>query len=157
MKESEIIYEVIPLKEIKRIEPLWKELNRLHGEESVYFGDYFLSFTFEERCQKFHAYGNTGLRIEVARHKAGDTGYCIASISGENIGEIDSLFIKEAWRKKGIGARLVSHALAWMDDRGAAKKKVFVAYGHESVLPFYKKFGFYPRLTVLEQKACREG
>jgi GNAT superfamily N-acetyltransferase len=154
MKEVELIYHLIPLHEIKRIEPLWKELNRLHGEESVYFGDYFLSFTFDERCQKFLAGKCTGLRIEIAEAEAEDVGYCIASISGENTGEIDSIYIKEAWRKKGIGTRLVSHALAWMDDCGAAKKRVMVAFGHENVFPFYKQFGFYPRLAVLEQKGC---
>jgi ribosomal protein S18 acetylase RimI-like enzyme len=39
-----------------------------------------------------------------------------------------------------------------MDSCGAERKRVSVGNGNEAAWAFYKKFGFYPRMTILEQK-----
>ncbi|MBN1698877.1 MAG: GNAT family N-acetyltransferase [Spirochaetales bacterium] len=155
MNGKEITSQIIGIDEIKRIEPLWKELNRLHAGESVYFGGYFRTRTFRDRCEAFYKRKPSELRIEIVSAGGEDVGYCVATASEDGAGEIDSLFLKEPWRGRGIGARLVSSALAWLDACGAVRKRIMVAYGHESVLPFYRKFGFYPRLTLLERKEER--
>ena len=49
----------------------------------------------------------------------------------------------------------MTRAIAWLDNAGAVRKRVSVAYGNEAAGTFYRKFGFYPRMTVLEQKADR--
>jgi len=38
-----------------------------------------------------------------------------------------------------------------MDEMGAVKKVVNVAAGNEQAFDFYKKHGFYPKKTTLEQ------
>ena len=43
-------------------------------------------------------------------------------------------------------------ALAWFDEHGSIRNRVSVGNGNEEVLDFYKKFGFFPRMTVLERK-----
>ncbi len=43
-------------------------------------------------------------------------------------------------------------ALVWMDECGATRKRVSVGDGNEEAWKFYEKFGFYPRMTILEQK-----
>jgi hypothetical protein len=45
----------------------------------------------------------------------------------------------------------MNRALAWLDGNGPTRKRVSVAAGKEAILPFYRKFGFYPRMTELEQ------
>ncbi|PKG31233.1 N-acetyltransferase, partial [Methanoregula sp.] len=50
------------------------------------------------------------------------------------------------------GSELVSRALAWFREGHAQRIRVSVADGNEAAFAFYRKFGFFPRMTVLEQK-----
>lgn len=68
------------------------------------------------------------------------------------MGEVESLFVEPAYRSEGIGTVLVTRGLAWMNSIGAVRKRVSVGDGNETAWAFYRKFGFYPRMTVLEQK-----
>jgi GNAT superfamily N-acetyltransferase len=68
------------------------------------------------------------------------------------VGEIESIFVEAPYRSKGIGKALITRALAWMDSSGAIKKRVSVSDGNEGVWEFYRRFGFFPRMMVLEQK-----
>jgi len=45
----------------------------------------------------------------------------------------------------------MNRGLVWMDSPGVTRKRVSVAAGNESALPFYARFGFVPRMTVLKQ------
>jgi GNAT superfamily N-acetyltransferase len=64
----------------------------------------------------------------------------------------DSIFIDEGHRGNGIGDRLMRDSIAWLRDRECKNIRVAVAHGHESVFPFYRKNGFFPRMTCLEMK-----
>lgn len=55
------------------------------------------------------------------------------------------------YRGWGLGEKLLSNAIAWMDEMGAHTKTVSVAVGNETAFRFYERFGFYPRKTVMEQ------
>ena len=83
-------------------------------------------------------------------------GYCVSSVSVDNTGEIESLFVDREFRSAGIGTALVTRGLGWMDSLGALRKRVSVGDGNESAWTFYRKFGFFPRMTVLEQKTERD-
>ncbi len=73
-------------------------------------------------------------------------------LSQEKTGEIESIFVEEGYRSRGIGSALVERALAWLDTNDSVRNRVSIADGNEAAFSFYKKFGFYPRMTVLEQK-----
>jgi ribosomal protein S18 acetylase RimI-like enzyme len=94
------------------------------------------------------------LRLDVVIDLKGksDIGYCISTINDRNIGEIDSLFIKAPYRRNGIGKKLTEMALEWMNKKGVIEKAIYVAYGNDEVIDFYKTFGFYPRNIHLVQK-----
>ena len=81
-------------------------------------------------------------------------GYCISTVN-HTVGEIDSLFVEEDYRRHGYGGMLVDHSLSWMKRKGCTTIRVAVADGHESVFGFYQQFGFYPRLTYLQLKERR--
>jgi len=68
------------------------------------------------------------------------------------MGEVESLFVDKANRSAGIGTVLVTRGLAWMDSCEVIRKRVSVGNGNESAWAFYRKFGFYPRMAMLEQK-----
>ena len=143
--------EEISVNQIHTIKNLWLKLNDIHMHDSTYFKDHFHNFTFEERCQKFSYYKRNKLKIDVLKNNLHLVGYCISTIDG-NTGELDSLFIESEFQKYGFGQKLVDRSISWLKHYGCVKIHVSVAEGHESVLEFYKRFGFYPRMTQLVLK-----
>ena len=157
---SPIEYRRTDIREIESIRPLWFLLNKYMSTQTTNFRSHFEQMTFERRKAYFEQVEVAGnLCIDLA-FDAGDgnryVGYCVSSLSkektGEITGEIESIFVDEAYRSNGIGSTLVTRAIAWLDEHGSSRNRVSVSEGNEAVWNFYKKFGFYPRMTVLEQK-----
>ena len=99
---------------------------------------------------------NGEILVELARDNLLNipVGYCLSSVVylPEPEGEIDSLYIEPQYRGMNIGHNLVEHALNWMELKNVITKKVVVATGNESAIPFYGKFGFFSKFINLEQK-----
>jgi GNAT superfamily N-acetyltransferase len=149
-----IEYRTTGIDEIDCIRPLWERLNDLHHKNSPCFKPHYEKMSFEERKQDFRKIHLAGLlQVELAQDpmSAMFVGYCVCSVSPENTGSVESLFVNASYRSRGIGTTLVSRGLIWMDSHGVWQKRVSVAAGNESALPFYAKFGFVPRMMVLEQ------
>ncbi len=97
--------------QIDQIKDLWQELNAHHVSRSTSFKDHFLNLTFQKRVE--------GLKKReqfigfVAEEDTEQIGYCIATFN-DSVGEIDSLFVKETYRGKGVGEQLMSLALKWL-------------------------------------------
>lgn len=144
-------YKIIQIdkRNIKTVEPLWLELNTIHQQGSPYFRKYYESFTFLKRIEKFLMIPDDNLLIEIVENNKNVIGYCISTII-KDVGEIESLFISEQERGKGLGERLVNRSIDWMKKRKCSKIQVSVSYGRESVFSFYEKFGLFPRLTILQ-------
>jgi ribosomal protein S18 acetylase RimI-like enzyme len=134
------------------IKGLWEKLNEIHLKDSTFFKDHYQTFTFEKRCEKFLKMSDKTLKIQILEsNNVVPVGYCMSTIDKE-VGEIESLFIDEAYRHNNLGKQLVENAIKWMKDNHCTKIGVSVAQGHESVVDFYKQFGFYQRLTYLQLK-----
>ncbi|HPQ52447.1 MAG TPA: GNAT family N-acetyltransferase [Spirochaetota bacterium] len=144
-------YRRITKNDLHLIKPLWEQLNEIHRRDSVYFKEFYEAFTFEARAKKFRETGDEFLFVHVVQCENRLAGYCAATVSG-TMGEIDSIFVEEGHREKGIGGKLLTEALVWMKEHGVSRKFVTVVYGHETAFPFYQKYGFAPRLTFLEMK-----
>ena len=112
--------------------------------------------TFARRKAYFEKLAASGsLRLDLAfdlENGGKDVGYCVSSLSPEKSGEIESIFVEETYRSRGIGSALMKTALAWFGEHGSVQNRVSVSDGNEGAGEFYRKFGFYPRMTVLEQK-----
>ncbi|MDP3396693.1 MAG: GNAT family N-acetyltransferase [Methanoregula sp.] len=103
----------------------------------------------------FEKNASTGtVRLDLARDPVTDrfVGYCVSSISPDNTGEIESIFVEPDYRLHHIGSNLISRALDSMDACGVRRKRVSVGDGNEEAWVFYRKFGFYARMTILVQK-----
>jgi diamine N-acetyltransferase len=138
---------------LESLRPLWNGLNEHHHRSSRFFRAHYEQWTFDDRKAYFENLARTGsLRVDVARDPAlgWDVGYCVSSLNHENHGEIESIFVIEAYRNRSVGSALIGRALRWMEDLGAVRIRVSVADGNESAFEFYRKFGFRPRMTVLE-------
>jgi ribosomal protein S18 acetylase RimI-like enzyme len=154
-----VLYRTTGYNEIEIIRPLWEQLNAYHHTKASRFRDHYEKMTFEDRRSHFCRLHESGhLRLDLAQDKKTGRyiGYCVSSLSADNSGEIESLFVDSEFRSAGIGTALVTRGLGWMDSLGAVRKRVSVGDGNESAWVFYRKFGFYPRMTVLEQKTGRD-
>ena len=150
-----IAFSSTDIRDIEIIRPLWEQLNEHHHEQSRYFRSFYTTLTFDDRKTYFESASSTGsLRIELAEDTSAAhvVGYCVGSLSPERYGEIESIFVEAPYRRSGTGSELMQRMLAWLDACGAVRKRVSVGNGNEVAGEFYQRFGFYPRLTVLEQK-----
>jgi diamine N-acetyltransferase len=150
--KDEMKYEMIEMKDIQLIQPLWDKLRIIHRDESPFFRDYYDKQTFEIRTRNYLRLKPEDIRIEIVRIETGAIiGYCVSSIKEDHTGEIDSIYIEKDYRKNGIGEKFMKNSLEWFKRRKCKKVQLAVSFGHESVFAFYRKFGFYPRITYLEQ------
>jgi ribosomal protein S18 acetylase RimI-like enzyme len=136
--------------------PLWEKLNALHAIVSPHFADSFRKGSFGMRKAHLLDKSKTAqLRVDIAQEHGSPrlVGYCVSTVDTEGTGEIDSLFVEENCRGRGIGGRLMQAALSWMNERGAKKKHLAVAFGNTAALGFYERFGFYPRNIELVQRS----
>ncbi len=145
-------YRSITIEELDVIKPMWEALNRLHEEDSSYFKERYAQTTFAMRCKKFYDFDEMNIHIVVAYDKDEAVGYVISTISKDYTGELESLYLNDFYRGKGYGKILVEKSMEWMKLKSSKRIVLAVAEGHESVLDFYKKLGFFPRLTYLEYK-----
>jgi len=148
-----VIYGQLTKKQLGTIKPLWEELNEIHFDDSVYFKDHFLAMSFETRAARWQGLPEEDVHLLVVYdEKNVAVGYCVSTVKGDRSGEVDSLFLRPAFRGSGIGKTLMVKSVEWLNGRNCQPIRLAVSYGHESVLGFYERLGFYPRLTILEWK-----
>jgi len=140
---------------LPRIRPLWQALNRYHGESSTHFTEEFAGFNFsfrERRLVEKACRGEVRVELVAELGAGGYAAYCVSSVSRDGTGEIDSLFVDEPFRGRGLGSELMRRAIEWMDAAGATSRTVVVAEGNERAHGFYRKFGFLPFSVTLARK-----
>ena len=78
----------------------------------------------------------------------------------KGVGYIPFLYLREAYRHKGLGIQLVGHAVSFYRKLGRDRLQLSVAPTNEKALGFYHKFGFretgknpgrFGRLIVMEK------
>ena len=152
---QQLIYRSTDISEIDLICPLREQLNDHHRANARLFHDLYSQWSFDDRKEYFSGVAAVGfLRIELAYDPVSCQyiGYCVSSLSPEKSGEIESIFVEDQFRQRGVGKTLLNRALTWLDTNGSVRNRVSVADGNEEAFSFYREFGFYPRMTVLEQK-----
>lgn len=154
-EKSHIEYKEADRQDLETIRGLWQKLNAHHEALApVYFTGHFARMTFDQRKKELLEKSENGaLRIDLAGDK--DTGeiigYCVGTISEQGQGEIDSIYVDREYRGLGIGDILMRRTVDWMDERSVTKKVLGVTAGNEDVFDYYQRYGFYPRVTILEQ------
>lgn len=137
------------------VKSLWVSLNQHHIDRSPFFSEAYSRKAFDARKKEMLLKAEGGkIRTDIAYDSEinAPVGYCISIIHADNLGEIESLIVQKEYRGLGIGESLMQRALRWMDEHNVYKKKLEVYFGNEDAFVFYKRFGFYPKFTVLEQR-----
>ena len=78
-------------------------------------------------------------------------GYCLSSIK-DNLGEIESIYIKDDYRKFGLGGRLMDSSLNWFELNGITNIQIGLVYSNDEALQFYKRYDFYVGNYILKRK-----
>ncbi len=153
------VYRVVDETNFDTVQPLWEKLKAYHANLPWRFAADVRRSTFGPRKQELLAKAASGkLRIELvsASLPLVDFAYCISTVSADGRGEVDSLFVDDGFRGRGIGSELLRRALAWLESAGATSKLVTVAHGNEEALALYRRFGFHPRAIVLQQSLSKD-
>ncbi|HMD67887.1 MAG TPA: GNAT family N-acetyltransferase [Chitinivibrionales bacterium] len=140
---------------LETITPLWRKLTRHHAGISVHFSNEFQTMRWPDRRADLLEKAAAGsLRIALAETavKRQCVGYCVAVVNNRGHAEIESMYIEEAYRRRGVGSALVKRMLIWFGRKKVKSASVNVAVGNESAFKFYEQWGFYPRVTALVRK-----
>jgi GNAT superfamily N-acetyltransferase len=144
---------------VDSVEPMWHMLTHHAAERSQHFARYFEERCFQERraeLVKKSCKGHILIEVALDPDLRQDLGYCISAVDLEGNGEIESLFVSETARGRGVGDKLVRRSMEWMDKMKARSVVVFTVYGSEEVLPFYQRYGFQPKIVLLERTKDRQ-
>lgn len=154
MKNTDnIIYITKDQRELDLVTPLWHKLTRHHRERSGRFQALFDRMNWETRKNELlEKCANGMMLVDLAKDGKTGTliGYCVSTINAEKRGEIESIYIEEEYRRTGIGDNFMRRALDWMAKYAVNRRVVAVAAGNEEALPFYARYNFYPRVSILE-------
>jgi GNAT superfamily N-acetyltransferase len=146
---------------LDRIEPLWKQQTALHAKKSRHFAESFTTANFSDRKRVFEQKARTGSLLVILAMVGLDeiAGYTVCSVCEElsdlgacEVGEIDSMFILESYRRLGIGRKFLVRSMEWFEQNRAEKVIALVAVGNEEVLEFYRLAGLLPRAILLQRK-----
>ena len=138
---------VLPINEIHKIKPLWELLNKTHHDNSSHWKSHFSGQTFEKRFQKLTCYKDVLILTAVVDNEI--IGYSFSTVK-DKTGELDSIFVKDQYRKSGVGQKLIEQTLAWFEAQQTDEIVVEVAEGNESVFAFYETIGFRKSMTKLK-------
>ena len=139
---------------IELTEPLWQKQKAYHLVIDQINSESYLDLSFEERMEKIREKGE---RLTTLLAEDAETGlligYSLATINAAGLGEIDSVFVEEDRRGKGIGTALIKATLQWMEENKAQKTKIHVLDVNQSAFSLYCTLGFEPRLIEMIHKA----
>jgi predicted acetyltransferase len=137
------LIEIIELdrKNLNSIHNLWIINSKYHSGISMHFNNEPFSDNFIERIESW-----TKLeQIKATIINDDDTvGYCVSSIDN-GIGTIESIFIINIYRNKGIGTKIIKEHIKWMQNNECKRIQVSTVYGNEEAIQFYKRMKIYPR------------
>ncbi len=138
---------------LDRIEPLWIQLRGYHVALSANFGSQMAAATFDQRKQGLLTKSDGGgMHVALAGSPGSSdlVGYCVTLFDRQKTGEIESIYVHDSVRGKGIGERLIDIAMRWLDEHRISKRVVIAAFENQRVMHLYERFGFKPRLIQME-------
>ncbi|WP_075618289.1 GNAT family N-acetyltransferase [Paenisporosarcina indica] len=79
------------------------------------------------------------------------TFFNLATVSGNNVGCLSQFYIKEGYRKYGIGSTLFTMSMEWLKQfEDVEDYFIFVSNGNDDALEFYKRKGFSVSHDILD-------
>ena len=93
----------------------------------------------------------------LAEHGHESVGYLIARFHDRSdfrrvaLAELESMVVRPAWRRHGVGRALAEAFFAWARERHAAELRVTAYAANLAAIAFYRSLGFSPHQLTLQQ------
>jgi ribosomal protein S18 acetylase RimI-like enzyme len=134
---------------LARVEPLWFELREFHAQSWPLWAASLLTTSFAQRREKLLSNCERGLCVLLACIGNEDVAYCVCSIDSHGIGAVDSIYVRSAVRRKGIGHALMLRSIDWFAAHRIDAIAVDLMSGNDAAQHFYEGYGFRPRAIRL--------
>lgn len=146
-------YKEYRLEEVYEIKELWQQLISHLEKNSTYYKSFFQTRVFDERIQPYIDKVRHGkYQIIIVHDNNEKIGYIISSITKENLGEIDSIFVNPKYRSKKLGDTLMKKALNFFENNDCESIVLGVSEGNEEVIKFYQKYGFKMKRYIMSKE-----
>jgi GNAT superfamily N-acetyltransferase len=144
------------VKDLAAVVELWKELMDLHKAMDPFFARRRGGHkAFAEYLRKDYI-GGDRRRAWVAQAGQEIVGLCMAVIEDyppvlvlKRYGNLEVLTVAKNWRGRGVGEKLLRHALRWLCKKGMSRVEVRCSAANEPAMEFYTRTGFRPYLNTL--------
>jgi ribosomal protein S18 acetylase RimI-like enzyme len=134
---------------LDRIEPLWSQLRQHHADLSTIWRSSLLDSSFDKRRAQLLAKVTEGLLVVLASSDGVAIGYCVSSIE-QGVGQVNSIYVTDTYRRRGVGQMMMASTLAWFQDHEVKSIFVDVMDGNDAAEAFYIQHGFRRRSVRLQ-------
>jgi ribosomal protein S18 acetylase RimI-like enzyme len=162
-------FEVIPEEKIEYCRDLCNELMVFQKSKAYITPELFDNMNFDTRMvpsinsalynyivvvkdnDKIVAYVYSNISPKEAYANDFATFFDLSSVKRKNVGCISQFYIKEEYRQYGIGSKLFSKSMEWLNKFDDVEDYfIFVSNGNENALEFYKRKGFSVSNVILD-------
>lgn len=149
------IYERASIKNLKEVQLLNNELFKYEAENKFDF--YIPNWALGEKAANYFKDLISNQYVEIVYFEKSPIGYLAGSITdipyyqGKSA-ELENMFIKEEYRKLGIGSKLVNNFVLWTQSHDCKRVFITASQGNVDTIKFYQKKGFEILNTTLKKE-----
>jgi GNAT superfamily N-acetyltransferase len=162
-------YEILPDERIEYCKDLCNELMGFQKSKAYIKPELFDNMNFETRLvpsvnkaihnytvvvrddHKIVAYVYSNISPKETYSNEFATFFDMSSVSKDNVGCLSQFYIKEEYRKYGIGSKLFNMSMEWIKQFGDVEDYfIYVSNGNSDALEFYKRKGFSVSHDILD-------
>ena len=135
---------------LDRVGPLWVQLGQHHAAMSPRWRADLQAVQFDDRRERLLRKSTGGMLVLLAVTDHVDVGYCICTLDAEREAEVDSLFVIESCRRRGLGGMMIQRAMQWFADRPTRRITLSVMTDNSDAVRLYERHGFAPRTITMQ-------
>lgn len=150
-------------RDIKEILPVWGELAGFHASLDPAFtpssewpreyGAYLRSLMSREDALALVAKDGT----EIIGYAVGRVTTLPPFFEHRIRGYIHDVYVREEFRRRGLGRRLVEQILTWFRRRGVTMVELTVAANNRDAIPFWERLGFFVYMHQMKKEVREPG
>jgi GNAT superfamily N-acetyltransferase len=169
VKAMNLQYEILPDEKIEYCRDLCNELMGFQKSKAYIKSELFDNMNFETRLvpsvnkaihnytvvvrddDKIIAYVYSNISPKETYSNEFATFFHMSSVSKDNVGCLSQFYIKEEYRKYGIGSKLFNMSMEWIKQFDDIEDYfIYVSNGNSDALEFYKRKGFSVSHDILD-------